>query len=89
MYPNGDVLYLQRGLLRASMRAVDPKRSRPDAIRHSFTKREPLVPGRVYEIRMSLPPIGAVIREGHRLKVYLTSDLELPAYGAAPTQGSF
>ena len=25
------------------------------------------------------------IREGHRVKVYLTSDLELPAYGAAPT----
>ena len=29
------------------------------------------------------------IREGHRLKVYLTSDLELPAYGAASTLGSF
>lgn len=34
-----------------------------------------------------LPTI--TIREGHRLKVYLTSDLELPAYGAAPTPGSF
>jgi type IV secretion system protein VirB10 len=34
-----------------------------------------------------LPTI--TIREGHRLKVYLTSDLELPAYGAAPAPGSF
>lgn len=34
-----------------------------------------------------LPTI--TIREGHRLKVYLTRDLELPAYGAAPTPGSF
>jgi hypothetical protein len=27
------------------------------------------------------------IREGHRVKVYLTSDLELPAY-AAPQSGN-
>ena len=60
LYPNGDVQYLQRGLLRASMRAIDSKRSRPDAIRHRFDKSEPLVPGKVYEIKMSLPPVGAV-----------------------------
>ena len=30
------------------------------------------------------------IREGHRVKVYLTNDLELPAYetGSRPTAGS-
>ena len=30
------------------------------------------------------------IREGHRVKVYLTNDLELPAYetGSRPTPGS-
>jgi len=86
LYPNGDVQYLQRGLLRASMRAVDPTRSRPDAIRHSFTKREPLVPGKVYEIRMSLPPIGAVIREGHRLEVTIMapSPIAQPDWGFHP-----
>src|SRR5205807_1466235 len=33
-----------------------------------------------------LPTI--TIREGHRVKVYLTSDLELPAYGGTSDSGS-
>jgi putative CocE/NonD family hydrolase len=86
LYPNGDVHYLQRGLLRASMRAIDPRRSRPDAIRHRFDKRDPLVPGRVYEIRMSLPPVGAVIRQGHRLEVTIMapSPIAQPDWGFHP-----
>ena len=34
-----------------------------------------------------LPTI--TIREGHRVKVYLTSDLELPAYVAPRLPGQF
>ena len=34
-----------------------------------------------------LPTI--TIREGHRVKVYLTSDLELPAYEAPTPTGKF
>ena len=87
LYPNGDVQYLQRGLLRASMRAIDPARSRPDAIRHRFDKRDPLVPGKVYEIKMSLPPIGAVIRKGHRLEVTILapSPIAQPDWGFLPS----
>lgn len=86
LYPNGDVHYLQRGLLRASMRAIDTRRSRPDAIRHRFDKRDPLVPGRVYQIRMSLPPVGAVIRQGHRLEVTIMapSPIAQPDWGFHP-----
>jgi putative CocE/NonD family hydrolase len=86
LYPNGDVLYLQRGLLRASMRAIDPVRSRPDAIRHRFDRRVPLLPGKVYEIKMSLPPIGAVIRQGHRLEVTILapSPIAQPDWGFQP-----
>ena len=86
LYPNGDVHYLQRGLLRGSMRAIDTKRSRPDAIRHRFDKSEPMVPGKVYEIRMSLPPIGAVIRQGHRLEVTIMapSPIAQPDWGFQP-----
>lgn len=86
LYPNGDVQYLQRGLLRASMRAIDPARSRPDAIRHAFNRRAPLTPGKVYEIRLSLPPIGAVIREGHRLEVTIMapSPIAQPDWGFHP-----
>jgi predicted acyl esterase len=86
LYPNGDVQYLQRGLLRASMRAIDNTRTRPDAIRHRFDKSEPLVPGRVYEITMSLPPVGAVIRQGHRLEVTIMapSPITQPDWGFSP-----
>ena len=86
LYPNGDVQYLQRGLLRASMRAIDNTRTRPDAIRHRFDKREPLVPGRVYEIKMSLPPLGAVIRRGHRLELTILapSPITQPDWGFLP-----
>jgi predicted acyl esterase len=86
LYPNGDVQYLQRGLLRASMRAIDNTRTRPDAIRHRFDKSEPLVPGRVYEIKMSLPPVGAVIRQGHRLEVTIMapSPITQPDWGFQP-----
>ena len=31
-------------------------------------------------------PPTVTIREGHRIAVYLTSDLELPAYEPAPTK---
>jgi putative CocE/NonD family hydrolase len=87
LYPNGDVQYLQRGLLRASMRAIDPARSRSDAIRHTFNRRAPLVPGKVYEIKLSLPPIGAVIREGHRLEVTIMapSPIAQPDWGFQPS----
>jgi type IV secretion system protein VirB10 len=34
-----------------------------------------------------LPTI--TIREGHRVKVYLTSDIELPTYTAAVASGRF
>ncbi|MBK8058229.1 MAG: hypothetical protein IPK33_10190 [Gemmatimonadetes bacterium] len=86
LYPNGDVQYLQRGLLRASMRAIDPTHARPDAIRHAFNRRAPLTPGKVYEIKLSLPPIGAVIREGHRLEVTIMapSPIAQPDWGVHP-----
>ena len=46
LYPNGDIQYVQRGLMRASMRAIDGTRTRPDAIRQRYAAREPLMPGR-------------------------------------------
>lgn len=62
IYPNGDVEYLQRGFLRASLRAVEPNGSTPDQLVHSYDKPEQIVPGRIYEFRLSLPPLGAVLQ---------------------------
>ncbi|RUV66999.1 CocE/NonD family hydrolase [Mesorhizobium sp. M5C.F.Cr.IN.023.01.1.1] len=68
--PEGSVLFLQGGLLRASLRAVDNDRTYEDEVVHSFGKSEKLVPGEIYEIRMSLlNPIAHVVRPGHRLEL--------------------
>jgi hypothetical protein len=86
LYPNGDIQYLQRGLMRASMRAIDATRTRADAIRQRYAARDPLTPGKVYEIKMSLPPVGAVIRQGHRLEVTIMapSPITQPDWGFQP-----
>jgi putative CocE/NonD family hydrolase len=86
VYPDGDVQYLQRGLLRASLRAVDQDASTPDHVAHTYSRPEYLVPGRVYEIQLSLPPLGAVLRKGHRLQlvVLAPSLIPQPAWGLLP-----
>jgi len=69
------------------MRAIDGTRTRPDAIRQRYAARDPLTPGKVYEIKMSLPPVGAVIRQGHRLEVTIMapSPITQPDWGFQPT----
>lgn len=78
IYPNGDVQYLQRGVLRASMRQVDEALSTPTHVYHPYDKTAPLTPGKIYEIRLSLPAVGAVLRKGHRLQVTITSPSAIP-----------
>lgn len=65
----GNILYLQQDVLRASLRAIDTKNSYPDEQLRSFNKKEPLVPGTIYEMRLSIPPIGHVLRRGHSLEL--------------------
>ncbi|MER8486434.1 CocE/NonD family hydrolase [Mesorhizobium sp. M1322] len=67
--PDGNVLFLQSGQLRASLRAIDEQRTSSDEIVHLFREREKLMPGTIYEIKMSISPIGHVVREGHRLEL--------------------
>ena len=86
VYPNGDIQYLQRGLLRASLRAVDQDESTPDHVAHGYRTPEYLVPGRIYQIQLSLPPLGAVLRKGHRLQLLILapSPIPQPAWGLLP-----
>jgi putative CocE/NonD family hydrolase len=65
----GNVLFLQRAVLRASLRAVDTARSNADQIIHRFDKVEELVPGQIYEFKLSLYTLGHVVRQGHRLEL--------------------
>jgi hypothetical protein len=86
IYPDGDVQYLQRGFLRASLRRVDAAKSTPGHLWRPYDKAEPLTPGQVYEMRLTLPPLGAVLRKGHRLEVALLapSAIGQPDWGLSP-----
>jgi predicted acyl esterase len=79
----GDHAYLQRGMLRASFRAVDPDRS--DRVQdgplagaiyrpfHPFTDPALLTPGQPVELQIEIFPLGHVLRPGHRLLVQVYS----------------
>jgi putative CocE/NonD family hydrolase len=92
----GKYQYLQRGMLRGSFRAVDPRRS--DRIAsgpfagqiyrpyHPFTNPTLLAPGQAYELQIEIFPLGHVFRPGHTLMVKLYSPPladELYAYDSA------
>ncbi|TIN17874.1 MAG: CocE/NonD family hydrolase, partial [Mesorhizobium sp.] len=88
--PDGNVLYLQGGLLRASLRAVDEARTYADEVVHSFRKSEKLVPGQIYAIRMSLlNPIAHAVRQGHCLELTIGAPNPIPhsVYSCIPAGG--
>ncbi len=73
--PDGRVLYLTEGQLRALHRKVStdqPPYAQPVPY-HSFKRAdgEPLTPGQLTEIRFGLLPLSALIRTGARLRVAL------------------
>lgn len=76
--PDG-VRFLQSGLLRASLRAIDKDRTYVDEVVHSFRKSDKLVPGEIYELRMSLiSPIAHVVRQGHSLELTIGATNPIP-----------
>ncbi|WP_129777739.1 DUF885 family protein [Peristeroidobacter soli] len=85
----GDTLFLQRAYLRASLRRIDPSRTTPDYIAHSFRRHEKLVPGKIYEIKLSLGAIGHVVRKGHRLQLSILAPNPIPSpvMGSVPSGG--
>ena len=79
----GNTLYLTRDFLRASMRAIDPKRSNAEETVRAFTKSEPLTPGQIYEMKLSIPPLGHVLRKGHSLELAIMA----PSHIGQPNWG--
>lgn len=84
--PAGNTLFLQRSVLRASMRAVDEQLSSPDELIQSFAQAQTLVPGRVTELRVSLSALGHVVRKGHRLELSILAPgpTPNPVWGFVP-----
>lgn len=85
----GNTLFLQRAYLRASLRAIDPKRTTRDYIAHSFREYDELVPGKIYEVKLSLGAIGHVVRKGHRLQLTIVAPNPIPSpvMGSVPSGG--
>lgn len=85
----GNVLFLQRSVLRASMRAIDQELSTPDEVIQSFSCAEPLVPGAITELRVSLSAVGHVVRKDHRLELSILAPNPAPSpvWGFLPISG--
>jgi uncharacterized protein len=92
VFPDGRIVYLTEGELRAINRKVAPKGQSPYRLLepfHTFRAADalPLVPGEVAEITFGLLPISALIRRGHRLRVSLAGHDE-GTFPRTPAQGN-
>jgi len=72
---NGIETRVSKGLLKASHRALDPKKSKPYEPYHPHTKEsiEVIKPGEIYEYNISLNIISNVFKVGHRVKLTIES----------------
>ena len=87
--PDGSVTYVQTGMQRASFQEIDEAQSTPDNIVHTFAKSEPLTPGKIYAVRMSLlGPVAHVVRKGHSLELTIGAPTPIPHHGSIPAGGS-
>jgi predicted acyl esterase len=82
----GQATYIQRGFLRASHRALDPKKTSPHEPIHRHDKAEDLEPGRIYEVKFSIFPVGHRVRRGHSLELAIMAPpaIPSPSWGFAP-----
>lgn len=79
-------LFLQRTVMRASMRAIDEQLTTDDEIIQCFRSEDRLTPGRIYNLKLSLTTIGHVLRAGHRLELSILAPATIPGpiWGFAP-----
>ncbi|HWH33563.1 MAG TPA: CocE/NonD family hydrolase [Egibacteraceae bacterium] len=86
--PDGSRSYLQRGMLRASHRALNVAMSDKTADGriyrpfHPHTNPTPVVPGQVNEYVVEIFPVGHVLRAGHRLVVKVHAPPRVDSFNA-------
>jgi hypothetical protein len=71
--PDGQTLLLTKGWLRASHRAVDPARSRPNQPWHPHTTLEELTPGEPALLPIEVISTCNVFKAGHRVRMEIAS----------------
>jgi predicted acyl esterase len=69
----GPLQPLTRGWLKASHRALDPKRSKPNRPFHPHDRREPLESGQVYPIEVEVWPTAHRFKKGSRIRLDLAN----------------
>lgn len=86
--PDGSRTYLQRGMLKASHRALDPQRSDRTAGGRIYRPWRPhtnptlVTPGQVVEYLVEVFPVGHVFRPGHKLVVLVHTPPAVDSYYA-------
>jgi putative CocE/NonD family hydrolase len=91
--PDGSKSYLQRGLLKASMRAIDRSRSDVTASGHlyrpfySASAHQYVAPGTTEHYLIEVWPVGWVFRKGHRLQVEIHSPPAVDSFYAYVPKG--
>ena len=84
--PDGSRYFIQRGMLRASHRAIDRGLSQKLADGRIYrphrphTNPTPIVPGDTYEYLVEIFPVGHVFRPGHRLVVRISAPPQVDSY---------
>jgi hypothetical protein len=83
---DGQEVYIQKGWLKASQRALDPARStalRPYQL-DTAAAAKPLVPGQPTLVRVELFPFGTLIRKGSRLRLWIGAPTMVPELWSFP-----
>ncbi|MFP6890291.1 MAG: CocE/NonD family hydrolase [Nitrospinota bacterium] len=83
---------LAQGCLRASHRKLDPEKSTPSRPYHTHDDKQPLIPGRIYELDLEIWPQCIVLPKGFRIAVNISGqDFDRPGPSVAayvPSRGS-
>ena len=75
---------MSHGWLRASMRKLDPERSRPHRPYHALDEEQALSPGQLYDVQIEIVPTCFVAPAGYRIGLSLRGrDYEYPGHSQA------
>lgn len=76
--PDGSVTHIQKGMLRASHRRVDPERSRPGRPFHTHRVSEPVPVGETVRYRVEILPFAHAFRAGSSIRLDFLTPSALP-----------
>jgi predicted acyl esterase len=67
--PGGKEIPVSRGTMKATHRAIDPKKSKPYLPYHLHDQAAPVKPGEINEYNIDLGYVVNVFKAGHRIKL--------------------